>query len=564
MEQFLSKLVMTQEGCEGIEFVLEKANVTLGRATINEIVLLHDSKVSRHHARIDKKEAGFTIVDLGSTNGTYVNGKRVGSSTLVPGNVIKLGDTVFRFESGPPQIEPDVIPLNSEEDLEKTLCRTALSMTLKDTEIPRFAVHTPDKTWEVSMTGEALSIGRHPQSDIVLDQPMVSRHHARIEKRGETFIIRDLGSTNGTFVGGKRMDEHALQDCDAILIGNARLVFKHKFSSEDLTLTDFPKQLKKVKRHPVVFVPGLTGSELWRGSERVWPNPKLFFTHPQQLRLSENNPLEARAVVGEVVVVPNLIKLDRYSRLSDYLEESLGYERGKDLFEFPYDWRQDCRLAAKHLGNAIDTWKMSPPVVIIAHSMGSLVSRYYVERLGGKKKVSRMIFLGGPHYGAPKALMNLLFGPKFLPFGLLGERLREVISTFPSMYELLPIYPCVEDQKKQSIDLLSDETWLLEDQRPLLRTAREFRKELGAHCGVPSISIFGYGIKTVTRVKVKRNPQGRWQNVDFDAEEGGDATVPEQSAIVEGSEIHPVQQAHGALYVDRDVKKRLKVELTRP
>jgi hypothetical protein len=160
--------------------------------------------------------------------------------------------------------------------------------------------------------------------------------------------------------------------------------------------------------------------------------------------------------------------------------------------------------------------------------------------------------------------MTLLFGPKLLPFGLLGERLREVISTFPSMYQLLPIYACAEDQKKQSIDLLFDETWLLEEQRPLLRTAREFRKELGTHCSVPSISIFGYGIKTVTRVKVKRNPQGRWQNVDFDLEESGDATVPEQSAIVEGSEIHPVQQDHGTLYVDRDVKKRLKVELTRP
>src|SRR4030042_1614726 len=244
MDQSFGKLVLTQQDCEGMEFVLEKANVT-----------------------------------------------------LAPGDVIKLGDTVFRFESGLPQIEPDVIPLDSEADLEKTLCRTTLSMTLKDNEIHRFAVHTPGKTWDVSMTGDALSIGRHPQSDIVLDQPMVSRNHARIEKRGEKFIIRDLGSSNGTFVGGKRMEEHALQDCDAILIGNARLVFKHKFSSEDLTLTDLPKGPKKVTRHPVIFLPGLTGSELWRGSERVWPNPKLFFTQPQRLRMSENNPLEARAGV---------------------------------------------------------------------------------------------------------------------------------------------------------------------------------------------------------------------------------------------------------------------------
>jgi len=564
MAQIFGKLIMTLEGFEGIEFVLEKPHVTLGRATINEIVLLHDAKVSRHHARIDRNETGFTIVDLGSTNGTFVNGKRVLSAALAPGDLVRLGDTLLRFETGLPRIEPDFISLNSESELDTTLCRATLSMTLKPTEIPRIAVRTPDKTWEVEMSGEVLTIGRDPESDIFLDQPMVSRHHARIERRGEAFLIRDLGSTNGTFVENRRTDEHPLRDCDAIGIGNARLVFKHKFSSEDLTLTDLPKGPQKAKRHPVVFVPGLTGSELWRGSERVWPNAKLFFTHPQELRLSESNPLEARSVVSEVVIVPNLIKLDRYSRLSDYLEESLGYERGRDLFEFPYDWRQDCRLAAQQLAQATDTWKISPPVVIIAHSMGSLVSRYYVERLGGKKKVGRMIFLGGPHYGSPQALMTLLFGPKFLPFGLLGERLREVISTFPSMYQLLPIYACAEDQQKQSIHLLSDEMWLLDEQRPFLKMARDFRKELGTHCRVPSVSIFGYGIKTITKIKVKRNAEGGWQNVDFEAEEGGDSTVPEQSAIVEGSEIHPVQQSHGALYVDPDVKKRLKVELTRP
>ncbi len=562
MAEALGKLIMAQPDCEGMEFVLAKTSVTLGRATINEIVLL-DSRVSRHHARIDKAGTVFTLVDLGSTNGTLVNGKRVTSLALTPGDVIKLGDTTFRFESGLPLAEPDIIPVNSEADLERTLCRTTLSMTLKDTEVARFAVHTPGKTWEVSMAQEVLTIGRNPQSDIVLDQPMVSRNHARVERRGKVFVIRDLGSTNGTWIGGQRIEEHTLQDCDAVLIGNARLLFKHSFTSDDLTYIDPQKQHRKGRRQPVVFVPGLTGSELWRGSERLWPNPKLFFTQPQQLRISKDNPLEARAIVGEVVIVPNLIKLERYSRLSDYLEEGLGYERGKDLFEFPYDWRQDCRLAAKQLAKTIDTWKLSPPVILIAHSMGSLVSRYYVERLGGKKKVSRVIFLGGPHYGSPKALMTILFGPKLLPFGLMGERLREVISTFPSMYQLLPTYPCTEDQKKQLIDLLSDETWLLDAQKPLLRTAREFRKELGTHCSIPSISIFGYGIKTITKVSVKRNPQGRWENVDFEAEEGGDATVPEQSAVVEGSEIHPVQQSHGMIFADRDVKKRLKVELTR-
>jgi hypothetical protein len=43
----------------------------------------------------------------------------------------------------------------------------------------------------------------------------------------------------------------------------------------------------------------------------------------------------------------------------------------------------------------------------------------------------------------------------------------------------------------------------------------------------------------------------------------GDSTIPEHSAVLPGSEIHPVQQYHGSLFVDNDVKMRLKLELTR-
>jgi hypothetical protein len=46
-----------------------------------------------------------------------------------------------------------------------------------------------------------------------------------------------------------------------------------------------------------------------------------------------------------VVIVPNLVKLEQYNRLGDYLVEDLGFERGVDLLEFAYDWRRDVRLA---------------------------------------------------------------------------------------------------------------------------------------------------------------------------------------------------------------------------
>jgi hypothetical protein len=192
-----------------------------------------------------------------------------------------------------------------------------------------------------------------------------------------------------------------------------------------------------------------------------------------------------------------------------------------------------------------------------------MVSRYYVERLGGKHKVGRLILLGGPHAGYPRIISHLLLGLDLLPFGIYGERLRKVIATFPSMHQILPAHSYVMDQTGAPVDVLSEESWLPEKQRPLLRDARAFRRELGVHSSVPAVSIFGYGLKTICRITVQRNAAGDWQKVDPGWQDRGDDDVPTESAVLAGSEIHPVQQHHGSLYVDSDVKMRLRLELAR-
>jgi hypothetical protein len=113
------------------------------------------------------------------------------------------------------------------------------------------------------------------------------------------------------------------------------------------------------------------------------------------------------------------------------------------------------------------------------------------------------------------------------------------------------------------LEVLSEESWLLEEYRPLLRFAREFRSELGTTSSVPSVCVFGYGLKTITGAKLEREPLGMCQKADLVVTARGDGTIPESSAVMEGAEIHPVRQHHGALYVDNDVKMRLKLELTR-
>lgn len=80
----------------GTEYALaEDKPLTIGRTPDNDIQLL-DTKVSRHHCRIENAEGGFRVVDLGSNNGTLVNERPVTDAPLVAGDVIAVGNTQFR------------------------------------------------------------------------------------------------------------------------------------------------------------------------------------------------------------------------------------------------------------------------------------------------------------------------------------------------------------------------------------------------------------------------------------------------------------------------------------
>jgi pSer/pThr/pTyr-binding forkhead associated (FHA) protein len=561
MESF-GRLILNVPDQPDQVFNLAGDQITMGRAPTNEIIV-QDAKVSRSHAQIEFEGSKCILEDLNSANGTRLNGELVDRANMSSGDVIKIGESTLRYEIEY-TLAPTIIDhIHDSSDLESTLAHTALDAKINDTSSNRLVIYTTEKTWKTTLQSDVLTIGRHPKSDVFLDSSKISRHHARIERINGSFIIHDLDSLNGTWLSGERIQEAALENGQTIQVGDARLVFKEAFTQLELTTIGTPLEELKRERRPVIFVPGLMGSELWQGSELMWPRVRYLFTNPEMFALPDFRPFQVGGIVQEVVIVPNLIKQDQYNLLGDYMEEGLGYEREVDFIEFAYDWRQDVRQSARLLAQRIDNWNIAPPITIIAHSLGTLVTRYFVEKLGGKDMVERIILLGGPHAGVPFAITSLYSKVDLLPFGLMGERMREVIATMPTAYQILPTYNCVYDQNDQPINLLEDESWLSEEQRPLLRMAREFRRELGNISSVPAVSIFGYGLDTVTRIQVERNSDGKWVKMEVETNPNGDDRIPEGSAILQNTEIHPVQQHHGKLYVDNDVKMRLKMELTR-
>jgi hypothetical protein len=78
----------------------------------------------------------------------------------------------------------------------------------------------------VTLGDEPVTIGRTPDCDVVLSDTNVSRRHAEVRRKGEDFVLLDLGSTNGSKVNGARVSERALTDGDEITLGKTLLRFE--------------------------------------------------------------------------------------------------------------------------------------------------------------------------------------------------------------------------------------------------------------------------------------------------------------------------------------------------
>jgi pSer/pThr/pTyr-binding forkhead associated (FHA) protein len=76
------------------------------------------------------------------------------------------------------------------------------------------------------LTRPVTVIGRGAEADVVVDDPGVSRRHAEIRMDGGSAVVRDLGSTNGTFVDGERAGALRLADGSTVTIGRTRIVFR--------------------------------------------------------------------------------------------------------------------------------------------------------------------------------------------------------------------------------------------------------------------------------------------------------------------------------------------------
>jgi hypothetical protein len=161
----------------------------------------------------------------------------------------------------------------------------------------------------------------------------------------------------------------------------------------------------------------------------------------------------ATRLIPDAHLIPGLWKVDGYSGVRQWILDTFDVRAGENYFEFPYDWRRDNRVAARGLARASRIWlknwrrrsgNASAKLVLVAHSMGGIVSRQFIEALEGWRDTRALITFGTPYRGSVKAVNFLCngFQKSVGPFEIFD--LTGLLRSFTSIYQLLPIYPCYD------------------------------------------------------------------------------------------------------------------------
>jgi ABC transport system ATP-binding/permease protein len=218
-------VVIVEGGSPGTRLSLD-GQLVLGREVDGPGRLAEDGRISRRHARLSKGEDGRIVVeDLGSANGTFLNGRRIGGPTAVSaGDEIRLGRTVLVVEEAPAERPTELLP--HRRPMEQVGSPSSISRVSNRAPVPQLAalLRSGDR---IPIPIEGLSIGRLAANDIPIASDRASRHHARIALSDGRYYVADLDSRNGTFLNGERLLGQArwLNPGDSIVVAGETFRF---------------------------------------------------------------------------------------------------------------------------------------------------------------------------------------------------------------------------------------------------------------------------------------------------------------------------------------------------
>lgn len=185
---------------------------TIGRGGVNDIVIDVEG-VNGFHADVKVEGDNVLITDVNTTSGTMVNGKKIAAPTpLGAGDIILIHG-----------VELEVV--EDEGAGSKTLVLSGTALLDMGAGCWSLIADSGPEKGQVIPVVERIEIGRALECDISILEPALSRKHAELELIDGDLIVRDLGSVNGTYVNGKKVENQVpLNDRDVLQFGKIKFI----------------------------------------------------------------------------------------------------------------------------------------------------------------------------------------------------------------------------------------------------------------------------------------------------------------------------------------------------
>jgi pSer/pThr/pTyr-binding forkhead associated (FHA) protein/tetratricopeptide (TPR) repeat protein len=231
----MAKLIMSDPSGREQEHQIESEPKVFGRGEDSDVVLGSRS-VTRHHMKIWEEDGAVLIEDLSEGRGLKLEGEEVsGTFELQPGEELEAGVFIFRVPS-----------THVDTSVDGEVFEEAPIPTLVGTK-------GPTKGLEIELQEGDNDVGRDPALYLVIDEPSISRLHARITVEQGQFSLVDMRSSNGTFVNKKKVDTATIASGDIVRFGNIEFRFVYgKGSSKGAAAA-------KKKKMILIGVGGLIG-----------------------------------------------------------------------------------------------------------------------------------------------------------------------------------------------------------------------------------------------------------------------------------------------------------------
>lgn len=207
---------------------MDQTPLIIGRDAGNFIVL-PSKTVSRRHTEILYDRGQFFVRDLKSNNGTKLGERKIPTkekNLLKSGDVIRIDDFELLFEIPDKKV---FLENTDSEILEVKMVKKLLRAMDKESAPSLEVIDGPEKgrRFLFEAKSQDVAVGRDPGCEFFIDSSVISRKHARFEKRFDTVTIYDLKSKNGTFVNRQKIDSKRLQDGDVIHLGTLSIIFRN-------------------------------------------------------------------------------------------------------------------------------------------------------------------------------------------------------------------------------------------------------------------------------------------------------------------------------------------------